>query len=223
MDKPKILKNFIKLLKDKPELVKEMTSYHFATVNKIVYDYYATNLNGEKDSEVMDLLFDICEIIDMKYIIQLSTVMDVKAALFITMAKFSSFDQEICVDRLNEFIIKLGYDFSIKDIIYIYARFYTDNFSALFNYTMTYVCNREEMPPEYKKNYDNISLSILYILESMTSEDIYKVLKQYGSYIMLMKKGISVRFSLHGLSDDFCRINEVIDKMNANDDYISIP
>ena len=217
----RFLRNFLEVLTKNPNIVESLKTFKLTTINTISYDYYCATSNESKDSEVLSLLLDICRVVDMKFIIPLCTIMDTDSALFITMAKFSSFDQDKCVHRLNEFIIRLGYDFTIKNIIYIYSRFYNEGFATLFNYTMICDDTVQYIDARDKKNYDSISLAIINILNSMTSDEIYKVLKQYGNYIALMNKGTSVRFSLRSLSADYNRVSDVVEKLNS--EYMIIP
>lgn len=217
----RFLKNFLEVLKNNSAIVESLKTFKLTTINTIAYDYYCATNNDMKDSEVLNLLLDICRLVDMKYVVTLCTIMDVNSALFITMSRFSSFDQDKCVHRLNDFIIRLGYEFTIRDIVYIYSRFYNEGFSSLFNYTMICDDTVQYKEPGDKKNYDNISLAIINILNSMTSDEIYKVLKQYGNYVALMNKGTSVRFSLRSLSTDYSRVTDVVEKLNS--EYMIIP
>lgn len=218
----RFLKNFLHVLKTNDNIVNSLKKYNITAINTITYDYYCITNNEQKDSEVLALLLDISMLLSMKYIIPLCTIMETNSALFITVAKFSSFDQDKCVRRLNEFIINLGYDFSIKDIIYIYSIFYNEGFAILFNYTMICDDNHQILDnPLSRKNYDNISLAILNILNSMTSMEIYKVLKQYGSYITLMNKIASVRFSMKTLSNDYSRVLSIVEQLS--DEGVFLP
>lgn len=216
----RFLKNLLEVLKNNPNILNSLRSFHITTINTIANDYHSIDNENEKDSLIVNLLLDICRVVDMKYIIPLSTIMNTNSALYITMMKFSSFDQDKCVKRLNDFIITIGIDFSVKDIIYIYSIFYNEGFSTLFNYTMIY-CDYYFSNKLQEKINDNISLAIINILNSMTSEEIFKVLKQYGNYISLTNKGGKVRFSLRNLSNDFSRVSNIVD--NLNSDYLFIP
>ena len=67
-----------------------------------------------------------------------------------------------------------------------------------------------------------ISLALLDILESMTSEDIYKVLYNYSKYIELTSfPEDMVRFSMRSLSEDYSRINAIM--MELLNNGISVP
>lgn len=207
------LKCVLRVLNNDEKLLSKVRLHYIKTINKIAYDYYADNLEDYKDSEVLNTLLLIANKVNINFVLPLTSIIDKSAAEFIVMARFSSFDNKDCINRLNDFIIGLGYDFAIKDIIYIYSIFYSDNFADLFITTMLDI--RESfMNPSEHKMYDNISLSILYILGSMESAEIYKVLRRYSEYLMLMNIDTSLRFSLHGLSTDFERISYIVDTLS---------
>ena len=206
------LKCVLRVLEDNVVILSEVRFHYIITINKIAYDYYSDNLNEMKDSEVLNTLFAIVDKVNINYILPLSSIMDKPVARFISMAKFSSFEYKESIKRLNKFITCLGYDFSIKDIIYIYGIFYSDNFSTLFITTiMDY--QQEFLNPLENKMYDNISLALLYILNSMESVEIYKSIRRYVEYIMLMNVSTKVRFSLNNLAEDFSRVNNVVETL----------
>ena len=65
---------------------------------------------------------------------------------------------------------------------------------------------------------DRISWAILYILNSMTSMDIYRVLTEYDSYYESCNScgiEIHVRFRLRTLSEEFSRIKAVLDAIGG--------
>lgn len=208
----RFLRNFLAVITEYPDnenILKYIKKNYTITINRITYDYYAAPPDDTrlKDSEVCDLLLKIAEKVDFEYIKPLTSIMDETTAKFMSLFNFSSNDTETCVERLNSLIIKAGYDFAVKDIVYIYSRFYADSFSALFNYTMTSIL--ADLQPIEQHNSDRINLALVNILNNMTNTDIYKILSQFSSYLMLMQKA-SVRFSLRGLSGDYSRINEVV-------------
>lgn len=208
----RFLQNFVTVLKESPEkdkLINYIRNNHLVSINRIVYDYYAS-ADTDKNAEVVDLLLKICEIIDYVYIRPLTSIMEPTAAKFMTLSNFSSDDVELCVNRLNKLIIKAGYDFSVSDIVYIYSKFYLNAFSLLFEYTMTSVF--DGLTPNEQHNNDRINLALVNILNNMTETDIYKTVSQYASYIMLMQKA-QIRFSLRSLSADFSRVNEVVEQL----------
>ena len=84
-----------------------LTKYHNKVICKIAYDYYTSYTSETRNEAVTILLFQIVEEINNKAIIPLTTIMDKQSALFIVMSRYSSFELEDCVRRVNEFIIRL--------------------------------------------------------------------------------------------------------------------
>mgnify|MGYP003398833432 FL=1 len=214
------LRNFVYVLTqttDSAKILATIKSRYRITINRITYDYYSASSAEEKNSEVCDLLLKLCELVDFEYIRPLTNIVDPTTAKFMTMAVFSSNDIERCVDRLNDLIIKTGFDFSINDIVEIYGRFYSNSFSLLWNYTMTSVY--DNLKPNELHNNDRINLALVNILNNMTSEDIYKILYQYSCYVTMMQKA-KIRFSVRGLSNDFSRINKVVNVLLDEEVYL---
>ena len=154
----RFLKNVFGLLESDQNLLLKVRQLHIYDINNIVYDYYCAHSAELKDSDVLDTLLRISALINHNYNLKLSTIMDMITASFISLARFSSFDKPTCVKRLNEIIIKLGYEFTIKDIIYIYSVFYSDNFRSIFINTMLDVYNYDKL----EDNPPYLSLLALY-------------------------------------------------------------
>ena len=210
------LKNLLELLDTNKAYRDKIILSDITSINHTIYDYMVSE---NADEELKIIMFDIAKVIDCNYILKLCTIMPLETARLMSLAKFSSFDKKTAVERLNSVICKSGIDFSENDIIYIFATFYADRFSILFNAIMTI---KQDVFEErlQKKIYDMISLSLLTILNSMTSDDIYKVLYNYSTYIGLVSDSC-VRFSMRSLSDDYNRINLIIDELLEKG--ISIP
>lgn len=219
----RFLKNFIKVLETDKSL--NISTLSITTICKITYDYFCIPDNDaqyKKDSEILNLLFKLSEIVNFNIIVQLSTIMGMEAAKFICLSRYSSFKQEECILRLNECIMNFGYDynFSVKNIIYIYSRFFAFDFSSLFIHSMVLEKDTIELNHNQEIVYDKISYALLLILDSLTSQDIYKTLKRYGCYLSLMHDPI-IRFSMKNLSNDFYRVSNVISQLL--DEGIIIP
>lgn len=181
-------------------------------INKIVYDYYISFIKDDvTNNKVLNTLLDISEIINFDYILKMSTLIDKQSAKFICLSRFSSFDKRECVKRLVEFIQNLGYDFTVKDIVYIFVLFYGESFSDLFNTIMTHTIDYYQLNPNQKKMYDNTSLAIVSIVNSMSDIEMRNLLQSYGSYLMLIDYGGKVRFSIRNLSSDYNRINSMVE------------
>lgn len=210
------LTNILELLDSDKEYRNKIISVYITSVNKIVFDYMTLEVNNP---EILNLLLEISKCIDYQYIIKLCTIMPLDIARMITITRFSSFNQREAITRFNDVICKCGLDFTEKDIIYIYKTFFQEHFMELFNITMTTV-ETSFSERIHRKVYDMISLAMIDILESMTSEDIYKTLHYYGNFMSLVDS-CNCRFSLHSLSDDYKRINVIIDELMSKG--INIP
>src|SRR5574344_19849 len=213
----KFLTNLLKVLRDpkNKEDLKSIKGFHITGVNKIVYDYFCLHSTELETNRTLELLLQVVTEIDKDYISVLSTEIGEQAALYLTMAAKCSFKADVCVTELNRYITKLGYQFTIQNIIFIYSKFYSKGFSTLFNYTMTTI-----YPDQSREEEDmttNINLALLYIMENMPSDEITTVLKQYSTYITLMQKA-KVRFSLQHLTN-FPRISSIVEILD-NDIFI---
>ena len=210
------LKNVIELLDSDKVYRDKIISSNLTSINHIVYDYITSRNANE---EIIALMYDLAKVVDYSYIIKLCSIMPLDIAKIITLARFSSFDNRIAIDRFNTALCTCGLDFSKKNIIFIYKTFFSEGFSPLFNITMT--TNIETFADRsHKKTYDMISLSILDVLESMPSDEIRKVLHNYSDYITLSNIQ-TIRFSMRSLSDDYSRVNAVI--LELLDRGVSIP
>ena len=67
---------------------------------------------------------------------------------------------------------------------------------------------------------DNISKAILEILNSLTSDDIRKVLQDYAYTLNMVKSNITVRFSLKS-AVLFTRIQQVIKSIELDNDGVN--
>lgn len=204
---------FLIMFKDSlPIIKKKINKYHNKVICKIAYDYYTTFTNDTRNEAVTLLLFSIVEDININSILPLTTIMDKQSALFIVMSAHSEFDQEECVKRVNEFIVRLGYDFTVDNIIYIYSKLYSENFGDLFVYTMTnvYDYNSGDLSNFEYSIYNRISTALMVILDTMmTSVEIEKVLIKYVNYLDLYpdKKR---RFEIKKNITDYNRVAKIL-------------
>ena len=207
------LRNLFELLDSNKQYRDKVIAYNITFVNRTVYDYMLLDYAND---EVKELMLNIIKVLDYNYILKLCTIMPIETARLLAVVRFSSSNKKVSIDRFNSVLYRLGVDFSKSDIIYIYSVFFADDFSSLFTNTMT---KREEIFLErlHKKVYDMISLALLDILESMTSEDIYKVLYDYGKFIELTSfPDDRIRFSMRSLSEDYSRVNNILKQLLDN-------
>ena len=193
-------------------------SYHEKIcLNKLAYDYYQNDI---KDPEVSNLLFQLTTAVNGKDVVVLSGILGMSGAKTLAMIRNSSFKEEKCIHRVNTYIIKCGMNLSTQSIINIYC-FLFDRFSTLFNYTML-----ESAPPELSltpsemDNYNSISLAIIAILDSMTSNDILSVIRNYAYMINNVSVNVIPRFRLDTIQNQ--RIKEVVTQVKVEENLSAL-
>ena len=193
-------------------------SYHEKIcLNKLAYDYYQNDI---KDQEVSNLLFQLTTAVNGKDVVVLSGILGMSGAKTLAMIRNSSFKEEKCIHRVNTYIIKCGMNLSTQSIINIYC-FLFDRFSTLFNYTML-----ESAPPELSlthsemDNYNSISLAIIAILDSMTSNDILTVVRNYAYMINNVSVNVIPRFRLDTIQNQ--RIKEAVTQVKVEENLSAL-
>ena len=193
-------------------------SYHEKIcLNKLAYDYYQNDI---KDQEVSNLLFQLTTAVNGKDVVVLSGILGMSGAKTLAMIRNSSFKEEKCIHRVNTYIIKCGMNLSTQSIINIYC-FLFDRFSTLFNYTML-----ESAPPELSltpsemDNYNSISLAIIAILDSMTSNDILTVVRNYAYMINNVSVNVIPRFRLDSIQNQ--RIKEAVTQVKVEENLSAL-
>ena len=91
------LKNAIELLDQNKQYRDKVIASNITSINHIVYDYIVSENTNE---EIARLMYDVAKIVDYSYIIKLCTIMPLEIAKLIPLAKFSTFDAKLSVDRL---------------------------------------------------------------------------------------------------------------------------
>ena len=153
-------------------------------------------------------------------VIRLSGKLGINGARVLSMIANSSFKEEKNVHRINTFLVKYA-ELSVQDIVDIYCILF-ERFTYPFIFSML-----ESKPSGLSKSqlicFDNISLALLSILDSMTSEDIKRVLYDYAFTLKLIRNDFSVRFSLKS-AKAYTRIQEVIKEIELDPiDTLIIP
>lgn len=190
-------------------------TYFRTSICKIAYDYYHDIGRFKDNDNVCLTLLEIAKFINRKEVLILSSFMHQEAANFIVMAKYSSFKAGICIRRVNTFIVKLGYDFTVKNIIDIYAQLYRNDFGMLFNNTMI-----DDISPDTKEQkimHNRQNTALVTILESMPEYDIKNVLDGFNNYRNYCwtqggyPDNTEIRFNIYDLNEkDFPRIKKII-------------
>ena len=193
-------------------------SYHEKIcLNKLAYDYYQNDI---KDLEVSNLLFQLTTAVNGRDVVVLSGILGMSGAKTLAMIRNSSFKEEKCIHRVNTYIIKCGMNLSTQSIINIYC-FLFDRFSTLFNYTML-----ESAPSELSltsnelNNYNSISLAIIAILDSMTSNDILTVVRNYAYMITNVSVNVVPRFRLDTIQNP--RIKEAVTQVKVEENLSTL-
>ena len=189
-------------------------------INKLCYDYLRLDTQF-KDQEVLENLLAISYYVNNILVIKLSSILPVREARMLAIIANSSFKLEKNVHRINWFFTwVLPYGYNLVDLYLILF----DHMMYPIIYTLLDV-DTSEKSVEVKKNYDQVTASILTLLLYMTSDDIYKVLTNYG-YIWILYGKPPVRFSFKNLPDteQFSRLKKVILKIDLGPyDDIEIP
>jgi hypothetical protein len=204
---------FFKVISNYTHVRDYVKRFYNISICKIAYDYYVEigkSIIEEKQYDpITNLFIQIVKVLNINSILPLTTFMKEIDAIFIVMSRYSSFNMEECIKRVNEFIMRLGYDFSSKNIIDIYSYLY-ESFSAVFNVTMTQVYDLSTLNTLELSNYYHMNSAILTIVNSLTSYDIYKVLNGYSNYIELYNK--QTRFDIK-TATDYTRMASVMNQL----------
>ena len=182
----------------------QLSVHEKTCLNKLAYDYY---IYYEKDQEISDLLFQLTTWANGNEVLTLSAYLGINGARILSMIRHSSFKEEKNVHRVNTFIIKCGIELTVQSIINIFC-FLFPRFTPLFIYSML-----ERKPngltQEQSNYFDAISMALLTILDSLTKQDMKKLLCDYAFTLTMVNKNTVVRFPLKTVAA-YPRIIEVL-------------
>ena len=190
-------------------------------INKLCYDYLRLP-SDVKNQEILDILLSISYYVNNTLVIRLSSELPIKEARMLAIIANSSFKVEKNVHRINWFltwILPYGYN-----LVNIYLTLF-DHMMYPIIYTLLDVDHSVSNNLDAKKNYDQITATMITLLLYMTSEDIYKVLTNYG-YIWTLygKPEVRVKFKTLPDTEQFSRLKKVILKIDLGPyDDIEIP
>ena len=202
----RFLSMFFRILNEYDNVKDYVKRFYNISVCKIAYDYYVEIGKDLKVDPILNLFIDIVKKINIDRILPMTTIMKEYHAVFVVMSRFSSFNIEHCIKRVNEFILRMGYDFSAKNIIDIYSYLY-ENFGIVFNVTMTQIYDLSTLNTLELSNYYHMNSALMIILNSMTSYDISKVLRGYANYVTLFNK--DTRFNITTVTE-YDRITPIL-------------
>lgn len=189
--------------------------------NKLVYDYLRI---PDRNETIVQLLQSLSNMVNHDIIPSLLGIsLPRDLATNIAIARYSSMDDTATVKRVNNIIFNTG-DTNLmteERIIKIYEILYGDCMTRLFKGIMFDVYPKEYLNScsnECNEIYSTISLAVLTMINTMPSQDIKFILKSYhGDYINFPSY---IRFSMNSLSDDFYRINAVINELRSEGIYL---
>lgn len=188
-----------------------LTSSQITCCNKLSFDY--CKLYGV-DNRIGELLLQLSYTVNNRMVMSLSGIIGVEYSKILAMVRNSSFKETKNVSRVNNFIIKNISGLSVQNVLDMYLRMF-DRVSTLFITTMN-----EKLPTnsteEEKKTYTVISMTMLTMLDNMTSDEMYILLSNYGSDYALNRNHGYVRFSLNGLAESYSRISNVVEHVRQN-------
>lgn len=184
--------------------------------NKITYDYF-TSENSETD--VKKQFLNMSKIVNKEYINKLISIgLNEEIATNLALCRFSSSNEKTNSKRLNFAIYFRDPNIMTEQtIIWIYEKLYnrmSDLFQAIMFEVYT-LQQQEDFGDNFMEVYGTVGLVILVILNNMTSENIRKVLVGYAAE-WEYKGRPPVRFSFHCLSNDYSKINRVVEYLNSN-------
>ena len=189
-------------------------------INKLAYDYYCL---PDKNEEISNLLFQLTTEVNGKEVVILSGILGLSDAKILSMLRNSSFEEAKVVPRVNNFIVQIPYELTMKNLADIYCNLFP-RVTTLFVQTMLQVKN-----PEYSifesKRFDEISIIMLEIVNSMPSSEIKKVLESYAYSLNKLTGNITVRFSIKNVTryDRIIRVLKEVESEYGGTFKIGIP
>lgn len=210
-------KRFLQIFLDIIGLL-DLSQEEVICINKLAYDYY---ISQDNDQEISNLLLQISYQLNNILVLRLSGKLGMNGSRILSMIANSTFKVEKKVHRINTFLIRCNLELSIQDIVDIYCILF-ERFTYPFIYTMLEP-KPSNLTPEQLKRFDAISIAIITILNSLTSEDMKKVLFNYAYTLKLLKTNVNresnnqlvVRFALRS-AIQYPRMLKVIDSIESD-------
>ena len=179
-------------------------------INKLCYDYIRLPPEN-KNQEILDILMSISYYVNNKLVIRLMSELPIKESRLLAIISNSSFKLEKNIHRINWFLTwAIPNGFNITNIYLILF----DHMMYPIIYTLLDIDPNVKTNEIANKNYNQITASILTLLLCMTSDDIYKVLTNYGYiWILYGKPETRVKFKELQELEQFDRIKKVLKRI----------
>jgi hypothetical protein len=189
-------------------------------LNKLVYDYAVLE---DKDQYTMNALMTIARTINRTIISKLIGIgLPDHIATDIAICRYSNSDDVICTKRLTNKLIQQSRELMTEQmIVNIYQELYS-HMTPLFIGVMYDIYTENELAafgPDASFINSTINLAILDLLDSMTSDNIRKVLIVYSQDYKLNSNFDRVRFDISACPD-YPRILEVVHNLQTFENII---
>lgn len=185
----------------------KLTKHERVCLSKITYDYYIYYSNKpEFDSEILDMLLSCTSWANEKEILILSSIYGIGGAKVLSMIRNSSFKVDKNIHRVNEFLLRWNGELSVQNIIDTYCILF-ERFTDVFVYTMLESKESINLNEEQNRKFNNISIALITILDSLNTVDMSKVIYDYHFTFNSIKASCSTnrityaRFKLSTIKD----------------------
>lgn len=200
-------------------------------INTLCY-HYITLPNDKKDYKVTSRMMKISRIVNKHSLPSLLGLgLSENLACTLLIARYSDIDLEICVKRVDFIIMTQPKTImSLNMIEEIIKRLYNimEDYFRIFPYFMMDVIpdydDNDETTWWVTEDVDEVSstmnLAMLNIMDNLPSQLIRNTIVNYTEGCDIVYKNRKLRFSLRSLSDDYYRINAVIEHLMYNEGII---
>lgn len=191
--------------------------------NKIAYDYLTSSDMSKIKPEFKSLFFNLSKRVNFSVIPRLLILgLDEETCAYLALSRYSHTEPMVYIRRLNHIITSHSDSVMNEQMIIDIYQVLVSGFTQLFKYTMFDVSTEDELNgigPGASDIYSNISLAVVDILNSLTSNDIRKVLVEYSNEYNT-SDNLDIRFSMRSIAaHDYWRILKVIDLL----EYEQVP
>lgn len=191
-------------------------------VNRVIYEY---NQHNQGVDDISELYIIAGKLNNREYIPRLMGLgIPERMAALLSVARYSSLKEDINFRRLNLAMISSSKDLFTPEIIYKIYDIFTTSVTVLFT-TIMYDIYTDEVLDYISEDaadvYANIGLVACDVINTLSSEDIRKVLISFASMYKTDDKHNYIRFSMKSLSQsEYQRVYTVIDDIEKNSDLI---